>query len=380
MTGKVIMNIGFKWSTQNPALSSLEQGLALANKANVKSLLILACADNPMPVTECNLLLQRLTLPVFGGIFPALIFSETVLTSGYIVIGFVEPVQIDTFENISRMNADEADSLYEVEIEQKLNFEADSYFLFHDAFSPNSEYFIDTLFYCLGDVKVIGAGCGSMDFSPRPCVFTNNGILQDVVQLAALSANLSVNVAHGWQILDGPYLVTESKAHQINSLNYQSAAEQYQTCIESVSEMRFTDQDFFTIAKNFPLGIQGANDEILVREIIKAQNGQLECVGNIPNNALVYILKGERAELVRAVQQSCEQFFATTVDCENLFVVDCIGRYLFLESEFTQELDAILSGSQYKDSAFGVLSLGEISNTQNGAIKLLNKSIVLGCF
>lgn len=118
----------------------------------------------------------------------------------------------------------------------------------------------------------------------------------------------------------------------------------------------------------------------MVREPIKVQNGTLECVGNIPNNASVYILTGDRAGLIQSLKQSCEQFYATTTECNNLFIVDCIGRFLFLENDFDQELDAILSGGIFKESAFGVLSLGEISNTQNGAIKLLNKSIVLGCF
>lgn len=373
-------NIGFKWVTQNPALSSLEQGIDLAVQAKVQSLLILACTDNQIAVAECDLLLKRLNIPIFGGVFPALLSGHLVLSTGYMLIGFSEPIQVDTFEQISRVSASNAESIYEAEIEQKLNVNAPSYFLFHDAFSPNSEYFIDALFYCLGDVKVIGGGAGSLDFVSRPCVFTNNGMQQDVVQLAALSSKLIVNVTHGWQILDGPYLVTEAKAHQVQSLNYQNAVAEYQACIESLSDMRFEGQDFFTIAKNFPLGMKGANDEILVRDPIKIQDGNLECVGNIPNNALVYILKGDRAGLVQSLKQSCDQFYTTTTDCDNLFIVDCVGRYLFLDDEYDQELDAILSGSGYQESAFGVLSLGEISNTQNGAIKLLNKSTVLGCF
>ncbi len=57
---------------------------------------------------------------------------------------------------------------------------------YFDALSPNSESFIDSLFYCLGNIKIIGGGAGSLDFIPRPCIFSNQGLLQDANPVSCL--------------------------------------------------------------------------------------------------------------------------------------------------------------------------------------------------
>ena len=270
------------------------------------------------------------------------------------------------------------DDSTEIEIELYTSPDTQSYFLFHDAFTTTSEYFIDTLFYSLGNVKVIGGGAGSLDFIQKPCIFSNNGLLQDTSQLVAINKPISLKVSHGWQIFKGPYLVTSASQKSIRTLNYEPAFKLYKNAIEEASDFSFDNDEFFNIAKSFPLGIQGANNELLVRDPIKNIGNSLECVGDVPVNSMVYILTGNKQTLIDAIHSKpfIKNNFPETFD--NLFIVDCISRYLYLEENFILELNEIIKKHSPKKPMFGVLSLGEVTNSFSGAIKLLNKSTVLG--
>ena len=372
--------ITYQWHSKSTDITALKGALIVAGKKRSKSLLILACSDNNITTAEYEQLLSSITLPLFGGTFPKLIFNKKVIDTGFIIIGFSDTLDVYNFHNIS--DRIENHELSENEIEQHIKSKAQAYFLFHDAFSPNSEDFIEALYYCLGNVKIIGGGAGSLDFIQRPCIFSNEGVLQDATQLVAIKSPLSLGVSHGWQILNGPYLVTESYKHKVNSLNYEPAFSTYKNSIERLTDFRFTDDNFFDVAKNFPLGIQGANnDEILVRDPIQNEHDSLECVGNVPANSMIYILQGNTENLIRSVEvASLMTSTNQPTPTENLFVVDCIGRYLFLGAKFKLELAAMVNKYQPPKVMFGVLSLGEITNSHSGAIKLLNKSTVLGAF
>ncbi|MEO1627269.1 MAG: FIST C-terminal domain-containing protein, partial [Bacteroidota bacterium] len=112
------------------------------------------------------------------------------------------------------------------------------------------------------------------------------------------------------------------------------------------------------------------------------KNGELICVGEVPENTVLYILKGENQTLIHSAGQataSCLDKAAN--DIQHIFVVDCISRTLFLEDEFNQELQAIhrlLPNSQTENRLQGVLSLGEISSDGDGFLEFFNKTLVVG--
>lgn len=375
-----MLGITHQWHSKDDDIATLNKAIKSAQRKKSKSILILACSDNNITTSDYDTLLSSISLPLFGGIYPRLIFNKKVIATGFVVIGFSDTLEIYNFQNISdRITNNE---LTENEIEEQIKSKSQAYFLFHDAFSPNSEDFIEALYYCLGNVKIIGGGAGSLDFIQRPCVFSNEGVLEDATQLVPINTPLSLGVSHGWQVLAGPYLVTETNQHEVRSLNYESAFQTYKNDIEKLTDYKFNNENFFDVAKSFPLGIQGANnDEILVRDPIQTIDDNLECVGNVPVNSMVYILKGNKEDLVRSVEIATLMTYTNQQSpTENLFVVDCISRYLFLDYKFKHEINAMVNKFQPPKVMFGVLALGEISNSHSGAIKLLNKSTVLGAF
>jgi hypothetical protein len=64
-------------------------------------------------------------------------------------------------------------------------------------------------------------------------------------------------------------------------------------------------------------------------------------------------------------------------------MVDCISRVLYLDNDFSNELNTVKKQLKLKQESLdleGVLSLGEISSMEGGFLEFLNKTIVVGAF
>lgn len=371
----------FTWHTQSDTCDALKDGLSLAQNSGAKSLLVLTCNQNNYAEEELNLLLRDCSLKLFGGIYPMLTLQDNLIKQGALIIGFEENFDVTLFSQLHHItNEDHLEKLITSTLDKKNNFNGhDDFLMFYDALLDNVEGFIDCLFECLDHgIHIAGGGAGNVDFIQRPCIFTNQGIHSNVILLVTLPTKLTTSVAHGWRIFQGPFLVSEAQGQTVKSLDYRPAYEVYCQAIESSTEHKFDNAAFFDIAKNFPLGIEDINNNLIVRDPILAYNNDLQCVGNIPINSMVYLLEGDTETLITATKQAAitafSQYSQTTIPTTMVF--NCLSRVLFMEDEFDKELNII---AEYCSSPvlFGVISLGEITNSQSGAIRLLNKSIVI---
>ena len=367
----------FIWHSDSDQLSALKQGIKLAQDANSASVLILACCQNDYPNWAIDPFLRTIEIPIFGGAYPQLIFGESSMSQGVIIVGFSHTLSVSNICQLDQKTT-YIEGL-ELILENDCNLQSHQNFLmFYDGLSLNSEDFIDSFYDCAGcDVNVIGGGAGSLDFVQRPCVFSNKGMLVDAMQFVGLPGPLDVGVAHGWEILDGPYLVTEARGSLIVSINYQPAKDFYQQRVEEISYSKFFQKDFYDVAKLFPLGIEGANGEILVRDPIKTVGSGLQCVGNVPVNSMIYILKSDTESLVAAASIAANCLGSVR---PSVLVFDCISRFLYMDQGFKQELAAINAAAENSSFVVGALSLGEVANAGSGAISLLNKSTAIGRF
>ncbi|MCI2285587.1 FIST C-terminal domain-containing protein [Colwellia sp. MSW7] len=161
--------------------------------------------------------------------------------------------------------------------------------------------------------------------------------------MVSLTSQIVTGTGHGWNILQGPFLVSESEKQTINSLNYSPAFSIYKDAIENESHYSFNDQNFFDIAKHFPLGIADLNNQLVVRDPILTHDGSIHCVGDIPVNSMVYLLKGSTASLLASANQAAKSA-TTKIDGKDFtvtMVFDCISRMLYMENSFSQELELI---------------------------------------
>jgi len=376
-------------ATNNPLIWVSEEGtdqclldaLSQVISRGAKSLMILACSSNNHSAKALQNPLRSCPVPVCGGIFPSVFFSQTKLDTGFIILGFPFVVSIACYQISSQSPVDVNSP---VRLDGDLVRHSRDLVVFIDAMANATETFINNLYETIGGgIDVIGGGSGAIDFKQRPCVFSRQGLLMNVALVVQVPIPMHCAVAHGWEILSGPYLVTEAEGTKIKTLNYLPAFEVYKTIIEETTSHKFSKQKFFQTSQNFPLGILGINDDILVRDPIQVSGTELLCVGSVPVNAMVYILSGNSEHIINAAQKAGEQVRCLSNDHPNSslslsLVFDCVSRVLYLGEQFPFEMEAIQQGVGGGRTIVGALSIGEIANTCRGTINLLNKSIVIG--
>lgn len=362
---------------------SLQRSFDAVLKSGAKSALVLGCDADAWTPDRVDPVLNALPVPVFGGTFPSIIHQGRRLDHGTLVVGLSAAVTVAVVHDLSR-HGEDMDA--EVRRQCASITKAPSLITLVDGLAKHIERFVESLYSLIGPGRdLVGCGAGSLDFVQKPCLFTNRGLIKDAAVVIGLPFALSRGVQHGWETLDGPYLVTGSRGHVLDTLNYQPAFEVYRASVEAASGLRFADHDFFSIAKTYPFGIERLDGDLLVRDPIRVEDRSLVCVGEVPENAMVYILKGQAVRLVDSAGAAASEARASyntrhADGSPSAVVFDCISRVLFLDLEFDRELNAIQQGLGTLRHAFGALTLGEITNTHNGPINLLNKSTVIGVF
>ncbi|MEZ5461256.1 FIST signal transduction protein [Dokdonella sp.] len=353
--------------------------------AGARSLMILASAADKWQPADLDPWLQSLPVPVFGGVFPNIIHGVQCHAHGTLVLGFRESVEVVVVRGLSDRHG------LEPQLQELGQWFAGAVSLITlvDGLSSNIESFVDSLYEVLGArAPVVGGGAGYIDFVQRPSLFCADGMLEDAALLIALETRIDSGIAHGWQKLEGPYLVTRSHANVLEELNYCPAFGVYSEIVEAHSGMRFADTDFFAISKTYPLGIESVDGDFLVRDPIRRVGDHLVCVGEVPQNATVYLLKGEAQLLIDSAAEAAMQALQSrrlrmngeASSVYRALAFDCISRVLFLDDRFAAELSAINSALPGVRSVVGALTLGEIANSRCGAIELMNKSTVVSVY
>jgi len=362
-------------------LTALLAALKSKLSESTRGLIVLATSDNSWSMAGFEEWINQVDIPITGGFFPGIIFGDqSFLKDALVVMCYDDPIETRIISNLS---AGERAIEKQISGIKPKDSEGCNALILIDGLSQNIERFTDVFYRELGEsASVLGGGAGSLDFIQKPCIFTNEGIVADAAVIIKFPNNLSVGIQHGWQIAAGPHLVTKSDGVIVEALNYQSAVQVYQNEIDAYGAHTLDLDAFFDVAKGYPLGIEKLDAETLVRDPIKTQNDALVCVGEVPENAMIYLLVGEHDKLIQAArgatQMAVELNDQTASKAEWCFTVDCISRVLFLEERFGEELKAISQSLPDDLTNVGILSLGEIGNVQCGPIEWLNKTTVIG--
>ena len=305
---------------------------------------------------------------VYGAIFPEIIFDDMHYKEGVLVFeldSYIKPFIINSL--IEDMDK------YEEQIENN-----NTIITIVDGLSPNIQTYLENFYEIIdNDVDIIGGGAGLLTLVQEPVIFDQYGIYQDGALVVPVQDNMGISVGHGWEQLKGPLLATHTNKNVLHSIDYKDAFDVYKNIIEENSEFRFDDNNFFDIAKQFPIGMITNNNEIIVRDPITVANNSLVLVGEMDQNSPIAILKGEPSKLINAAGKTSFEASKIVEIKKYAFVVDCISRILYLEDKFTQEISAIKEHTKDKQ-LFGILTLGEIANTNKSYIEFYNKTCVIG--
>jgi hypothetical protein len=224
----------------------------LSENENVRGLLILACDANEFCPDNIDSILKGIKVPIFGGIFPEIIYEGNKYSNGTIIAGLFDNPNVQIIPDLSN-----TDIIYDDILDEKFPDETvdRTLFVFVDGFSKRISALIESMFNVFGlECNYIGGGAGSLSFVQKPCLFTNDGLIQDSAVLAFLNVNSGIGVRHGWQKISGPFDVTESDKNIIKTINWKPAFEVYKEVVEEHSGSKSTKDNFFDIAKKYPFG------------------------------------------------------------------------------------------------------------------------------
>lgn len=351
----------------------------VASKPGVEGIMIFACDANQFSSERIDPILKEMTVPVFGGIFPQILYNGQNYEQGTVIVGCLAKPTVFTVPNLSEQGFDLRKTLADRNLEIE---SAKTLFVWVDGLSSQIGLLVEELFNTFGlEYNYIGGGAGSLSFEEMPCLFTNDGLLQDCAVLTFLDIESGVGVRHGWKSLSGPYKVTESEKNIIKSLNWLPAFEVYRSVVEQYSETPLTTDNFFDVAKRFPFGINLLNAERIVRDpIIATAENELICVGEIPAESFVDIMIGSPQSLIHAAEkafQLAQEAYQGATERQVTIFINCISRALFLQDQFNQEIQAVYDQSS---PMIGALTIGEIANSGRDYLQFYNKTAVVGIF
>ena len=333
--------------------------------------------------TEINIeeLIKELNhnnIKFMGGIFPKVIHGNTILDKGIVLNTLANVESMFVIENISS----KIFKIPQVDFRSEQDY---SLFTYVDGLTSNISNYLERLYESYGmQTNYFGGGAGSLSFEQKPCLFNNQGFYEDAAIACVMRMKSNIGVKHGWGKISGPYIVTSAEGNIIKEINWKNAFEVYKEAVEAHSEKKFTQENFFEIAKGYPFGIIKDDEEYIVRDPLEVdENNELVCVGELEDNMLVDILIGDKDSLIKASQVATENCIKQSKNPKKAIIIDCISRILFLEDKFEAEISSITGAIHEKYpniSIGGALTLGEISSYGEGFLEFYNKTVVVGLF
>ncbi|WP_127469858.1 FIST signal transduction protein [Thiomicrorhabdus aquaedulcis] len=367
-------------------LATFKHGLAqLESDPTVLSVLIFSCDKNDYPLPQINTVLQNFSKPLMGGVFPQIIYQTQAYKTGCLLVGLPYALNVERFEGLSDKNTPFADQIEHAFLGVETPH---TVLVLVDGLAKCISGVVDGLFDVLGaESNFVGGGAGSLSFVQKPCLFSNDGMFADVALVGFLQASSRVGVGHGWSTIDSDHQITRVDKNIIYKIDHRNAFEVYQEVVNRYSATPILKENFFEVAQAFPFGINKRCSEKVVRDpIAVTECGALICVGELALNDFIDILSALPEQLIAAAANTAQLAFEMPAEQppQGILLIDCISRALFLQKNFSQELEAIALATAQQSptplTQFGALALGEIANSGGGYLEFYNKTTVVAVF
>jgi len=350
----------------------------LAKSTTQKDFIILygeKCLINiPLLIQELN----SRKLYFLGAMFHKIIYQQSAYIDKALVIPtFFEqkPLLIHGLDN-GQINIP-------IDYNHKINSKT-TFFTFVDGLSAYISKFLYKLYDKLGNApSIIGGGAGKQNFIHEPCVFTKEGFHKNAAVLASIKRACSLSVKHGWSVIEGPFIATKTKANVVEKINWQPAFEVYRKVLKQHSNQIITSENFYSIARSYPLGMYRTYGESVVRDAIAVrEDGALLFIAGVPENTVLFVLTGNKDDLLNATNEATiASIKGAKAPIKHIFAVECIARTKLLGDNFQKELQCLNKYAQQKNvTVEGVVSLGEISSASKSMLEYYNKTLVVGSF
>lgn len=305
-----------------------------------------------------------------GAIFPALIEGRGFTTSGAWLLYFD---QMPPHFLLPAINAEGGSAVKKLLAAARSGLQAypssgpkPTLFMVFDSMVPNIASILDGLYLELSNrVEYAGVNAGSETFQPMSCLFNESGVVGDGVLGLMLPGKMSPVLEHGFQQPEHAMSATSTDGNRIAMIDWRPAFDVYQEIIKAQYGIDLTRDNFYEYAVHFPVGILRANGDVVVRiPVALADDGSLFCVGEIPENSMLVLLKAPGAGAHGCITRLAENLRGIQGDLTGakLLTFYCAGRRMHLGADAEKELAELHVTTGIGEMA-GALSLGEIGST-----------------
>lgn len=319
-------------------------------------------------------------VPLAGAIFPALIDGAHFVSEGAWLLNFP---QMPPHFLIPALNSGAPGAVDRLvgEVRRLLPELAagaarPTLFMVFDGMVPNIASILDGIYLELANrVEYGGVNAGSESFQPMPCLFDENRLVGDGVLGLLLPGELAPLMEHGFSQPERAMTATSTAGNRIAMIDWQPAFDVYQALIKSEYGIDLTRENFYQYGVHFPFGILRANGDVVVRiPVALSDDGALYCVGEVPENTMLVLLKAPSAGANGCIDRLAERLGRQAGG--QLLTFYCAGRRLHLGSDAEGELDA-LSARTGAAGLAGALSLGEIGSTTRSGYPMFHNATLV---
>lgn len=362
----------------NVDVDEITNYLLSSNQEGAVYLILLASEDMFSAASLIDLFKMK-GIKFAGGIFPYVIDEGKVRDHGVIINRYPGKGKSFVIEGLRKGQQEMAPL---VDYVKKNN--PQTAFVMIDGLSEDLSAYLSEMYRYLGtSVKYFGAAAGASDLVQKPVLLSEKGLIENGMVVMFSDCDAVISVKHGWRPFKGPLLVTESEKNRVKSLNWRNAFEVYKEQLREktgpVSRENFRDK-----SNGFPLGLHREDSGAVIRTpIMVNKNNELVCMGNVDENALIYIMDGDENSLCKAAAEATGESLKQAVKARELLIFESISRYRFLGKNITKELQAIKNEFlKYPGSktVCGALGLGNVASLPSGYLEFFSKSVLIGVF
>lgn len=361
--------------------TSLARTLA-ALPASCQGLLALLPEAEKGRLAELQAACRKAGKQLAGAIFPALVDGTRFVKQGAWLLPFAAMpphfivAGLRSGDAVGRIVAAVRDGLSRL----PAGSERPTLFLFFDGMLPNIASLLDGIYLELANrVEYAGVNAGSETFQAMPCLFDGEQLLGDGVLGLLLPAALSPVLEHGFVQPERAMSATSTDGNRIAAIDWQPAFDVYQRIVRDEYGVDLTRDNFYQLAVHFPFGIQRASGEVVVRiPVALADDGSLFCVGEVPENAMLVLLKAPARNANDCIGRLAARLGAEqgAMRGDGLLAFYCAGRRMHLGADAEGELRDLQAATGTRTLA-GALSLGEIGATRRQGYPMFHNATLV---
>lgn len=323
-------------------------------------------------------------IKLLGAVFPALLHDRQFVTTGVWLLAFHESPAYFLLPALGDAGQPAGERLVAAVREclgkQAAGAHRPTLFLVFDGMVPNIASLLDEVYLAVSNrIEYAGVNAGSERFQPMPCLFDEDSLVGDGVLGVLLPEEGVPALAHGFAPPEKAMSATSTDGNRIAMIDWQPAFAVYRDLIAADYGIALTPENFYQYAVHFPFGILLANGEVVVRiPVALAEDGSLLCIGEVPENAVLVLLKAPAFDAGDCVEHLCRSLQAASGELRGraLLTFYCAGRRMHLGDAAAQEL-ALLDRRSGAAVLGGALSLGEIGSTRRRGYPMFHNATLV---